>query len=805
MPVPTPRLPLLALVVASLIAFAVPGAAQTTAVVQGVVLDQDGGALPGATVELARPTTGFAARTLSGPDGRFLLGNVPFGRYELTVSVDGFQTDRRAIEALSTVPADLTVTLAIEALAATVTVTPVAPLVDAVSGGTRHQLGSTRIETLPAPVGSRGIETVLATFPGFAVNANGAIHPRGAHNQMTYLIDGLPVSDQLTGAFANALDAAIVHSVELMTGHIPAEFGGKVSGVAIVTTRSGAGIGRPVAGDVTVSAAGFGTAQTALQAGGGTATSGYFVSGTAMRTSRFLDQISRDNLHNDGGFGRLFARGDLSPSASTRIRLNAMGGRSAFELANLRSQQARGQDQRQELADLAVWGTALRTLGRVAAIESTFGMRHATAALLGSAADAPVAATQDRSLRSWTASVRYTRQAGAHQFLAGADAQRIPVREHFQLAITDPAFNEPGTSGYNAALTPLDLTRGGSPFTFTDAGTGHAAGVFAQAVLRTGALAATLGLRHDEYAFLVRARGLQPRASLAVTLPGRLGVVRASVNRNLQTPPNENLLLSNSQQAAALAPESVRQALGGRAEPLQPERQTVLETGWQVGVGGAGTFDVAAYRKHSTDQQDNNNFFNTGIIFPVTLAAIDTWGVEGRLSLRERKGLSGAVSVTSGRAISTPPFTGGLFLGQEAVSLLSAGRFAIDHDQRLSVHATLTADVPGPLWISGAVRYDSGLVANPSDPDEVAADPDFADLLPYVNLTAGVPRVRPRTIADLAAGWDVRDRTGRTRWSLQAQVTNLTNRTALYNFQSVFVGTRLVQPRTVAVRVRRAF
>ena len=37
--------------------------------------------------------------------------------------------------------------------------------------------------------------------------ANGAIHPRGAHNQMTYVIDGVPFSDQLTGAFANALDA----------------------------------------------------------------------------------------------------------------------------------------------------------------------------------------------------------------------------------------------------------------------------------------------------------------------------------------------------------------------------------------------------------------------------------------------------------------------------------------------------------------------------------------------------------------------------------------------------------------------
>jgi len=788
-----------------LTSLAVPASAQTTAVLQGVALDEDGGALPGASVELLRPTTGFASRTVTGPDGRFTIANVPLGRYELVVGVDGFRTERRAVDALSTVPVDLAITLAIETLASTVTVTPVAPLVDDVSGGTRHQLGSQRIETLPAAVGSRGIEAVLATFPGFAVNANGAIHPRGAHNQMTYLIDGLPVSDQLTGAFANALDAGIVHSVELMTGHIPAEFGGKVSGVAVVTTRSGAGVGRPVAGDVTVSGAGFGTSQLAAQAGGGTAAAGYFVSGTLMRTSRFLDQITRDNLHNDGGFGRFFGRGDLSPSPATRLRVNVMGGRSAFELANLRSQEARGQDQRQALTDVALWGTALRTLGTVSALESTVGLRHSTAALLGSSGDAPVTATQDRSLRSWTASVRYTRQAGPHQFLLGADAQRIPVRERFNLAITDATFNEPGSAGYNAALASLDLTRGGTPFVFAADDAGHAAGFFGQAVVRARRLTATLGLRHDEYAFLVRARGLQPRASVAFTLPGALGVLRASVNRNLQTPPNENLLLSNSQQAAALAPESVRQALGGRAEPLQPERQTVVETGWQTAVGTLGTLDVSAYRKHSTDQQDNNNFFNTGIIFPVTLAAIDTYGVEGRLSLRERRGVSGSVSVTTGRATSTPPFTGGLFLGQDAVALLSAGPFAIDHDQRLSLHATLYADIPGPLWISGAVRYDSGLVSNPSDPAVVAADPDFADLLPYVNLTADIPRVRPRTIADVVAGWNVRSTTGRQRWSIQAQVTNLTNQTALYNFQSVFVGTRLIQPRTVAVRVRRSF
>jgi hypothetical protein len=292
---------------------------------------------------------------------------------------------------------------------------------------------------------------------------------------------------------------------------------------------------------------------------------------------------------------------------------------------------------------------------------------------------------------------------------------------------------------------------------------------------------------------------------VAWRVPGRDVVLRASYNRTYQTPPNENLLLSNSEAASQLAPESVREALGGAWKPIRPERQNVYEAGAQAAVGRFATVDLSVYRKDSIDQQDNNNFFDTGIIFPTTLQRIRVTGAEARLSMLPRRGVSGSVSVTTGRAISSPPFTGGLFLGQDAVDLLSAGPFAIDHDQRLGIHGTVSYDAPGPWWAAASVRYDSGLVANPSDPVQVAADPDFADLLPYVDLLGDPARVRPRTIVDLGVGVDFRDGRGVRRWGAQLQVTNVTNRVALYNFQSVFVGTRLVQPRTVSLRVSRHF
>src|SRR6184192_3290444 len=97
-------------------------------------------------------------------------------------------------------------------------------LVDSEATGTRAEINAGSLDKLPFATDSRGIEAALLSFPGFAADANGAIHPRGAHNQMTYVIDGVPIGDQLTGAFASALDPSIAEHIELFTGDIPAEF-----------------------------------------------------------------------------------------------------------------------------------------------------------------------------------------------------------------------------------------------------------------------------------------------------------------------------------------------------------------------------------------------------------------------------------------------------------------------------------------------------------------------------------------------------------------------------------------------------
>lgn len=777
--------------------------AQSTAALVGEVLDATGAALPEARVRVENPLTGLRLEARTAADGSFEIRNIPFHSYTLRIEKEGFEPYQETLSLRTNVPRTISVRLVPSGVRESVTVSAAGGLlVDPEETGTHVQMNQGDIERLAIQAGNRGLESILVSMPGFAQNANGAIHPRGAHNQMTYVIDGMPVSDQLTGAFANAVDPNIVQTVELFTGNIPAEYGSKVSAVANITTKSGLGAGRRFGGSTVLNAARFDLLGLVTHLAGETSRFGYSTVINASKTHRYLDSVSLDNLHNGGNNQRAFSRFDWHPAARDVFRLNLMAGRASFQLANLRSQHAHGMDQRQLLRDAAISFGWVRTLNAQTTFDLNASARKAQAWLRPSPGDIPVTASQARQMATIVAGARMNALRRRHVLRGGFDIQRYPLSEHFTFAITVPGFNAPGNADFNPNLVAHDLTRGGRPFDFFDRRAGGLYSGFFQDSFSAGRLRLSLGLRFDAYRFLVHGNQLQPRLGASYLL--RQGtVLRASYSRLYQTPPNENLLLSSSPRVAALTPPAVQEALGGWA-PIRPEEQNLVETGLQQAFGRRASLDVAFYHKNARNLQDNNNFLDTGIIFPITLARIRVNGLEGRLTGPPVRGFSYTLSVTHSRATATPPFTGGLFLGNEAVAALSQGPFRIDHDQPLSIHAVLNYSHASGFYYTVNNRYDYGLVANPSDPAEVANDPDFFDLLPYVRLDRSPARVRPRNIVDLILGFE-KSRDQKKLYDIALQLTNLTNRTALYNFQSIFVGTRVVQPFSAGVRLRWYF
>ena len=120
--------------------------AQVTGAVRGVVLDDQGAAIPGALVALRQPSSGLERVTTTDGLGRFLLPNLPLGSHDVTAELSGFQPRSQRVELTTAVPVELSLTLALAPVTDIVTVRPVSAAIDTSSAGTRHAVSITRIE-----------------------------------------------------------------------------------------------------------------------------------------------------------------------------------------------------------------------------------------------------------------------------------------------------------------------------------------------------------------------------------------------------------------------------------------------------------------------------------------------------------------------------------------------------------------------------------------------------------------------------------------------------------------------------------
>ena len=341
---PAARFPLLALLMSG----STLAMAAGSGTLQGRVADDQGRAVAGATLSLSNPVSGYRQRVRSDAKGAFLFQNVPFNVYHLDTDAPGLQPSHLDVDVHSQLP--LQVAVALKPEGAVVVVEEKLQLVED-HPSTHIDIDKTTIERTPAAVQSRAMESILLTTPGFIADENGRFHFRGSHGQMTYVVDGIPVSDQMHATFSNSMDPSQVESMEVITGGISAEYGGKPVVVVNLTTKSGLGTPDGFAGEVSFGASRFRTAEGSLSLRGGKESFGWFVSAAASESDRFLDPVNFENLHNHGKTGRVFSRFDWILGSRDTVRFSASGGRTDREVANLASQEARGQDQRAATSD----------------------------------------------------------------------------------------------------------------------------------------------------------------------------------------------------------------------------------------------------------------------------------------------------------------------------------------------------------------------------------------------------------------------------------------------------------------------
>lgn len=289
---------------------------------------------------------------------------------------------------------------------------------------------------------------------------------------------------------------------------------------------------------------------------------------------------------------------------------------------------------------------------------------------------------------------------------------------------------------------------------------------------------------------LAAASQWSPRLGIAYRVPGRGTVVRGSVDRFFQPPQAENLLLGSSEEARELSP-FVDESVGGGAE-LEPERQWATELGVNQALAGGLRLDVAYWRRRVRNASDPNVLFGTTIIFPNAIARGRADGVDVRLDLPRRRGVSAYLSYTNSRVVQFGPVTGGLFVEDDVIEIVDGTAFTPDHDQRNVGSFGLTYDhARTGFWASFTGRYESGTPLE-MDEDELEGRPG-SDL---VDVERG--RVRPRQIFDILAGTRL-FRSGGHEFSLRAAILNLAGERFAYNFGNPFSGTHFGPGRTLQI------
>jgi hypothetical protein len=248
MPYPLGRLRILMVLGVWLLVSAVIAAQNPTGVIDGIVRDQTGQAIPGASVVANSPALIQKDQTVTtNAEGYFRLQLLPPGVYVIRFELQGFQTVQREgliVSAGQTTTANIGMTVA--AVQESVTVRGESPTVDTTSAKLGFTTSRDLVENVPT---RRDFSSLMATVPGVEGQAGNTgvagNFPRlvvlGAGSMANaYTFDGANVLDPGISSDQTAkFSYDIVEEVNVVKAAKPAEIGFAQGGSFQIITKSG--------------------------------------------------------------------------------------------------------------------------------------------------------------------------------------------------------------------------------------------------------------------------------------------------------------------------------------------------------------------------------------------------------------------------------------------------------------------------------------------------------------------------------------------------------------------------------------
>ena len=903
-------LPIVVLLLAAGSALALSGNAGA---IRGTVTDPTGAVIPDATVHLTNEVSGLDRTETSDALGQFVFSNVPFNPYKVTVSANGFASLSQNLEIRSVVGTTLKLVLQVATAASTVTVEAQGDLIE--NDPTFHtDVDREDFIKVPMESESSGLSSLVTiTTPGISSDSNGQMHGLGDHASNSLSVDGQSITDQTSKVFSNQIPANSIQSIEVISGAPPAEYGGKTSLVIVATTRSGQGVTKPT-GSISSSYGAFGSATAGFDLAYGGKKWGNFAEADGLNSGRFLDPPEFQVFHDKGNEANVFDRVDYMFSAVDSVHLDLNYSRSWFQtpnsydslnVENVTSGGASASpvfanvgnaDQHSKIGTINISPTYTRIIGDNSVFNLGAFVRRDDynyypsgnpLADLGPANLQTSSISQNRTLTNSAMHADYSYAKGIHTIKAGAQYGQTFLNENDDLGIVDPTYTFsapcvdangnplPGYSSpsqcaigvnpnYLPVLAPYDVTRGGGSYSFIGHTDVKELGLFVEDQIKAGNWLFNLGLRGDVYNGLTAATQAEPRLGIAYNIKPSATVLRISYARTLETPFNENLVLSSTGCSnAVLAP--LLACSPGVSGTLDPGFRNEFHAGLQQAFGKSVVVSGEYIWKYTHNAFDFSVLGNTPITFPIDWHSSKIPGYALHVDVPQYHNVSAYVVMSSVAARFYPPQVAGAgaTVGQTGLP------FRIDHDERFNqtTHLQYTfsrGKALNGLWGGFNWRYDSGQVAGSvpcyntllNDPNSacaltstalngqpavnlsgLTADEEFqaglmcngvkatpGNPLPAACLTSAytsslvkIPapgtgdndhnpsRIEPRDLFDASVGKENIFHKEHYKVNLDLTAINVTNKYALYNFLSTFSGTHYVTPRALTAKITLNF
>src|SRR5437867_2255164 len=225
-----------------------------TGTISGMVADQTGAAVPGASVAIKHIETGVVRQLVTNEAGRYEAVALPVGTYEVTASLAGFQTFVRGGIGL-TVGRNAVVDMALRVgdVTEAITITAETSQVETTTATVTQLIDERKV--LEIPLNNRDL-TQLAYFDAFVMrtptgtggrNASGGLGDhmsvagmRGSNNM--YLLDGVSNGDftnNAQSATTGYTGAETIKEFQVITNNYSAEYQSEPGAIVSAVTKSG--------------------------------------------------------------------------------------------------------------------------------------------------------------------------------------------------------------------------------------------------------------------------------------------------------------------------------------------------------------------------------------------------------------------------------------------------------------------------------------------------------------------------------------------------------------------------------------